>query len=304
MRHARENPRDSREEPPLSLRALKQPGPVAARRFESVCAPLEELEIVLEPGLSLNEAIARPLMAAGWEGGSVHFEDGFLAPFHFVMPAAAPDATHAAWYSQTHSPEGEARIEQANVTFGFRDGAPFTHCHAIWRTADGVRGGGHILPLETKVSRPIRARAWGSRQARIAARPDPETNFTLFTPEADASGPQGGRRLILARLRPNVEIGAALADVCRAHGVERARVVGSLGSIIGATFEEGPDLADYATEFLVLDGTVAPDESGNLQSRLNIAIVGLSGTLREGWLAQGRNSVCITCEFALEADAA
>lgn len=288
----------------MSLRALKQPGPAAARRFESVCTGLEEMDITLEPGLSLNEAIARPLLAAGWTGGSVCFTDGWLAPFHFVMPAPAPDETHAAWYSQTHSPDGEALIEQANITFGFRDGGPFTHCHATWRTADGVRGGGHILPLETQVSRPITARAFGSRTARIAARPDAETNFTLFTPESDAPAPESGRRLILARLRPNVEIGAALADVCRAHGVSRARVRGSLGSIIGAEFEDGPVLADYATEFLVLDGTVAPDETGDLRTRLKIAIVGLSGTLREGWLAQGRNPVCITCEFALEVDAA
>lgn len=288
----------------MGIRALQQPGPPAAHRIESLAAPLVTLDFVLEAGLTLNEAIARPLQAAGLTAATVSFSDGTLAPFHYVMPAPSPDPDHAAWYSRTYSPPGEVEIEQANVTFGSRDGAPFTHCHAIWRTADGVRAGGHILPLETRIARPIAAKAWGTRDARIVARPDAETNFTLFTPEADAPPVASTvRPLLLARLRPNIEVGAALEDLCRSHGITRARVRGSLGSLIGAVFDDAEALEDPATEFLVLDGFVAPDADGRLESRLKIAIVGLSGALREGWLTRGRNAVCITCEFALEAEA-
>ncbi|GGF62031.1 DUF296 domain-containing protein [Azorhizobium oxalatiphilum] len=289
----------------MGNRTLVQPGPVAPERIESVIAPLEELDFVLEAGLTLNEAVARPLQAAGLTAAAVQFEGGTLSPFHYVMPAPSSDPAHAAWYSQTYAPEGETLIEQANVTFGFRDGAPFTHCHAFWRLPDGTRGAGHILPLETRIAQPTRARAWGTRHAQIAVRPDAETNFSLFTPEClETAASDDGRLLVLARLRPNIEIGAALEEVCRRHGLARARVRGSLGSIVGAVFDDAPELVDPATEFLVQEGHVAPDESGALKARLKIGIVGLSGAVREGWLTQGRNMVCITCEFALEGEAA
>lgn len=290
---------------PVGNRTLLQPGPIAASRIESVIAPLEEVAFTLEPGLSLNEAIARPLQAAGLTAAAVQFEGGTLSPFRYVIPAAATDAVHAAWYSETFAPEGATVIERANVTFGFRDGAPFTHCHAFWRLPDGRRGAGHILPLETRIASPIKAKAWGTRAARIVVRPDAETNFSLFTPESvNAPGLDTGRRLILARLRPNIELGTALEDICRRHGLARARVRASLGSIVGAVFDDAPELEDPATEFLVLDGDVAPDAAGELKARLRIGIVGLSGGLREGWLTPGRNMVCITCEFALEGEAA
>lgn len=284
------------------MRQLKQPGPVARDRIESLAAPLETLDFMLQPGLSLNEAIAVPLGAAGFTAAAVSFFDGALAPFEYVMPAPSPDADHAAWYSAKHTPPGETRIIAANVTFGSRDGGPFIHCHAIWNTADGALAGGHILPVESIVSRPTPARAWGTKAAKIIARLDPETNFTLFTPEADPAPASGeDNRLLLARIRPNIDICAALEEVCRRHNVRHARVRGSLGSLVGAEFSDAPLLEDPATEFLVRDGTVAPGPSGELEARLRIAIVGMSGALREGWLVRGRNGVCITCEFALEA---
>lgn len=284
------------------MRQLKQPGPVADNRIESVAAPLETLDFMLQPGLSLNEAIARPLAAAGFTAAAVSFTDGALAPFEYVMPAPSPDPDHAAWYSAKFTPPGETVITTANVTFGSRDGGPFIHCHAIWRTADGELAGGHILPMESVVSRATPARAWGTKAATIVARPDPETNFTLFTPEAaPAPGPDGQQTLLLARLRPNIDICSALEELCRRHGVRHAQVRGSLGSLVGATFTDAPPLDDPATEFLVREGIVAPGPSGELEARLRIAIVGMSGALREGWLTRGDNGVCITCEFALEA---
>ncbi len=285
------------------MRQLKQPGPAAAHRIESVRVPLEVLDFVLEPGLTLNEAVARPLSAAGITAAAVSFTDGALAPFRYVMPAPSPDLDHAAWYSDTHAPEGETRIAAATLTFGSRDRAPFIHCHAVWDDAEGRRAGGHILPHDSIVARPIQARAWGTRAARIAARLDPETNFTLFAPEAPAvthppaSGPG---HLLLARLRPNIDVCTALEDLCRQHNVRHARIRGSLGSLVGAVFEDAEPLQDPATEFLVREGHVAPGPSGDLEAHLRIAIVGLSGALREGWLTRGANAVCITCEFALE----
>ncbi len=191
---------ERREEPPVSLRALKQPGPAAARRFESVCTGLERNGHHPRTRSQPQQAIARPLLAAGWTGGSVCFTDGWLAPFHFVMPAPGrtkpmPPGTANPFAGR----RGADRAGQHHLRISRRGPLHPLPCHMA--TADGVRGGGHILPLETQVSRPITARAFGSRTARIAARPDAEPISTLFTPESDAPAPESGRRLILARLR-------------------------------------------------------------------------------------------------------
>ena len=43
-------------------------------------------------------------------------------------------------------PAGVTRLSAGAMTLGRRDGAPFFHCHALWREADGTLSGGHILP--------------------------------------------------------------------------------------------------------------------------------------------------------------
>ena len=144
------------------------------------------------------------------------------------MPGPPQDTDHVAWFSAPRAAPG-SRIEVANATLGWRDGAPFVHCHAVWIEADGSRRGGHILPDETIVADGAKVQAWGI-EARIAAEPDAETNFTLFhpVPEGEAGS------FVTARVRPNQDIGAALSALCGRHGFGRAAVLGSVGSLIGA----------------------------------------------------------------------
>ncbi|RYJ02303.1 MAG: DUF296 domain-containing protein [Acetobacteraceae bacterium] len=274
-----------------------QPGPRQEPRVVSQLGTVQPLEFVLEPGLSLLDAVARPLRLAGFTSAVLELAGGAFGPFAYVLPAAAPDAMHAAWYSAPRTPSGGARLERGCVTFGQRtsqDGfEDWLHCHAVWQEAAGRRGG-HILPEESRVAAPITARAWGLGGMGFRVAADPETNFALFAPIAQPVRP-GGRRAIALRIRPDEDLPKALAAACRDHGFNRAILRGSLGSLDGACFANGGKVPDYATEFLVTQGRVGPDGV-----TLSILLADMAGQLHEGQLQAGQNPVCITFEGILE----
>lgn len=286
----------------VSRRRLIQPGPPAVERIESLVGSSRHLRFQLTPGLTLNDAVAAPLLAAGLEGATLRLQGGALAPFRYCMPALSPDATHAAWYSAPFAPEGETRLETATVTFGRRDGEPFIHCHALWREADGLARGGHILPYDTVVATPIEAVAWGAPDMAIRAVADEETNFTLFQPVALEGAAKGASppRLIFARIRPNEDLCEAIAALCERHGLAGARVRGSVGSLIQPRFLDGRRVADIATEVLIEDGTATKQVGGAWQVDLDVALVDTSGTAYRGRLTPGDNPVCITFEIVIE----
>lgn len=280
------------------VRHLKQPGPPAPERVESAVGRCATLDFTLEPGRTLHAAVTTPLLAAGFNAAQVEMSGGAFGPFTYVMPAAAHDDAHAAWYSAPVTPAGESRIEAGCITFGRKEGAPLLHCHAVWREADGSRHGGHVMPQDTVVAAPVTARAYGTADVATLATFDPETRFILFAPRA-LRAPEAGPRIAFARVRPNTDIGAALVELCRRHGFAAGRVRGSVGSLIGARFADGSSVADHATELFVRDGRIAPDRQGHLAATLDIALVGLSGVLAEGRIA-GDHPVCITFELAVE----
>ncbi|HEX5326079.1 MAG TPA: DUF296 domain-containing protein [Acetobacteraceae bacterium] len=277
------------------MRRLRQPGPAAPERIESVACHGRAIEFMLEPGLSLNEALTRPLIAAGMRSGSLSFAGGAFGPFSYVTPGPPRDAQHVAYFSDPRSP-GEARVEIANATFGWRDGVPFVHCHGAWIEPDGSRSGGHVLPHETVIAEGSRVRAWGVADVTIRAEPDPETNFTLFHPVA-TDAPTPSARFVVARICPNEEIGAALSELCRRHGLAQAIVRGSLGSLIGARFADGGEVTDHATEVLVRSGRCGPGSD----AELDMVVVDMQGMVHDGRLQAGENAVCITFELMIEA---
>lgn len=283
----------------MSERRLQQPGPVAEARFESFEGPGSRFEFMLEPGLSMNEAIARPLLAENIRAAAVTIEGGAFAPLHYLMPALSTDGIHAAWYSDRYSPSGAVRLENGNVTFGEREGAPFIHCHAIWTESGNHRRAGHILPHETIVGDPIRAIAWGVGNISMISEPDAETGFTLFHPVETGDIVKGlaGARLLMARVGPNEDIVEALEAICRRHGVSKAILRGSIGSLIGARYMDGTGVDDIATEVFVRQGVVTADASA---TRLEIAMVDTQGVITTGDLKRSENPVCITFELCLE----
>lgn len=305
------------------MRRLVQPGPEQSPRIVAVAALGAGVSFSLQPGRSLNEALTGPMRAAGLRSGQMEFSGCLLGPFHYVIPAVAPDAGHVAYFSATRSPPGWVRVEHACATFGWRDGAPFVHCHAVWTDAAGNRACGHVLPRETMVAAPAAVRGWGFADTEIRAEPDPETNFPLFAPvripEPAPPGPRlitGGvappapvvapparrpgqpvptQRMISARVRPNVEIHEALRDICRTYRAPAVRLRGSLGSLVCPRFSDGRVVDSIATEVLVLAGTATPDAA-----ELRVALVGMDGVPHEGILAHGENPVCITFELLFQ----
>lgn len=277
------------------MRRLVQPGPPHPERIDGFGTRLHRLRYRLEVGKTLTEAATAPLVAAGLVGATLRFTGGGLAPFRYVMPGPADDASHVAYFSAPRAPAGESRIEQANLTFGWADGVPALHCHATWIEPDGSRRGGHILPNESVVATSAEVEAWGSTDIRIATAPDPETNFTLFQP----TGPSlADAEAVIARIKPNQDIVLAVEAIARRFGLPQARVRGSLGSLVGACFTDGRTVGDHATEVLVRQGAVRDG-----QAVLDLLVVDMHGQVHAGTLARGANAVCITFDLVLEAAA-
>jgi predicted DNA-binding protein with PD1-like motif len=279
------------------MRHLAQPGPAPAERIESFSGNGQEISFLLEPGLSLNQALTRRLVTAGMQSAALIFAGGVLSPFVYVVPAQPRDRRHVAYFSEPRAP-GRSVVEIATATFGWRDGEPFVHCHGAWTEPGGQRRGGHMMPHETFVHTAVEVRAWASMDIRIAAEADAETNFSLFRP-LPRTGAGGG--FIVARIRPNQDICLALEEICCRHGVGRAVVRGSLGSLIGACFTDGRVVQDHATEVLVRSGRVGTNADGELRAELDMLVVDMQGVVHEGRLIRGENPVCITFELMLEA---
>jgi predicted DNA-binding protein with PD1-like motif len=285
-------------------RRVLQLGPAPAERVQWVAGNARPLEFTLEPGLNFIEAIRRPLSQAGGESAVLTLEGGAFGPFTYVVPARAPTPEHAAFYSEFHRPPGISRLEDAAVTFGRRDGGAFLHCHGVWTGADGIRRGGHVIPDQTTVAEPIRAKAWVLDGMAFEAQPDPETNFTLFGPVSGAAFSSPSGRFFAARFRPNQDICGALEEFCRSRGIVAAALRGGVASTIGAIFENGAVVDSFATELLIRSGSIVPDADGAPMAVLDVALVDHRGDLAEGRLTRGANPVLMTLEVVIEALAA
>lgn len=278
-----------------SPRRITQPGPPAAVRIESAIGHLRELSFAVTPGLSLVDAVAEHFAAAGIRGGAVDLAGLHLAPFDYVIPSRSPDADHVAFYSETRSEPDGVRVESGTATFGFRDGAPFLHAHALWRSASGMAAG-HILPLDTRIGTTSAVRAWGIAEAEMRATPDAETNFTLFGPVQ--LGAETGR-CVLGRLRPNEDLVHGIEALCQRHGAARATVLSGVGSTIGSLLESGACIRTTPTEFFVSRGVVTPDAEGNARAEIELVVVDETGTIIDGGVVRGMNPVLICAEIVL-----
>src|SRR5919107_443141 len=103
------------------MRHIAHPGPASLERTADVAGTPVPLRFVLAPGNTVDSAIAQGFAAVGCVGGYVTLRGGTCDPFRFVMPAASPDADHAAWYSATFEPAGGVEIRRADAIVGIRD---------------------------------------------------------------------------------------------------------------------------------------------------------------------------------------
>jgi hypothetical protein len=282
-------------------RSIRQPGPPAAERAMVVPVGTRRFDMMLPAGVRLLDALA-VLLRDGAESACLTLTGGAFGPFGYVIPALSPDASRAAFYSETFRLVGGSRLGIGALTLGWRDGLAFFHCHALWTETTGRPGCGHVLPDETFIASPIRARGVAIAGARFEVTPDPETGFSLFMPKATGTTPPEGARAGLAiRLCPNQDLTEALEDAGRRAGFVRAVVQGGVASIIGARFVDAPPIEPFATEMLVTRGDVRC--AAGPASELDIAIVDLHGTIGHGRLVAGDNPVLMTFEGVLESAA-
>ena len=283
-------------------RFIRQPGPPALVRATLMPAGMVALDLTLPAGPRLLDALAEMMAARGIESACLSLSGGAFGPFAYVMPSAAVDSAHAAYYSDIYRPQGASQLETAALTLGWRDGAAWFHCHALWREADGTTGCGHVLPPETFVGAPVRVQGAGMIGARFEVRDDPETGFSLLMPEATGTPIPPGSKLALAiRLAPNQDLTGALEQAgCRA-GFRRAILHGGVASLIGVRFADAPDIEGYATEVLVRRGLVRCVPDAGAASEIEVSVVDYLGSIGTGRLVAGDNPVLMTFEGLLEA---
>lgn len=285
----------------MAQRTIQHPGPVGPQRVDAVPVALRHVDLLLQPGQTLLQALVAAL-PAGTRSAVLTLGGGALFPFAYVMPALAKTAEHAVYFSDRFDAPVPVQLQQACVTFGQRDGEPWLHCHARWAAADGTPHCGHVLPDEALLASPMPATAWLLDGAAFEVVPDAETRFTLFRPQAAEDAGAAIGRAVALRLAPNEDVCTALEAVCHQQGWRGATVRGGVGSTVGAAFDDGRRVEPFVTEVLIHHGRVQPGAGGALQADIDVSLVDYTGGLASGRLARGANPVLVTFELVLEAD--
>lgn len=283
----------------LPPRFIQQPGPVHPERIVATPCKGRSFHLVLEPGLTLLEAVRRGFAAEGFTSGVVEMADIRLGPFAYVMPGLSTTGENAAFYSDVFRPSGITRVEHGAMTFGMRDGAPFYHCHGLWVEADGTRSGGHMMPDATIVEERATVKAFGLDGAAFVAEADPEINFKVFGPVVAPANDGGTCRAVALRPRPNQDFHEVIAKVCADHGFRGARLRGGVGSTIGVVFDDGRVMENFATELYIESGAVKA-VAGGFAIDIDVGMIDYTGQIARGRLQRGANPVLMTFELVVE----
>ncbi|MDS9469464.1 DUF296 domain-containing protein [Paracoccus sp. MBLB3053] len=267
---------------------MKHPGPRAIERVIARPAALQRICGVLKAGQSVIAAVGELFAEKGLKGGVVFLSGVTCAPIRYVLPALSTDGLHAAWYSQIHSPDGRWRLASATASVGWKEGAPFLHCHGIW-SGSGETAMGHLLPSDSVIAEDCHVSGFGAPAAWFEALPDAETAFTLFTPLGGEDG-----NSLLVRILPGEDVVTAIENVAAAHGILNAGLH-AVGSIDHIRFAEGHRMDCLATE---LHFKGAELRAG--KAHIGIEVVDIHGNIARGTLLRGENPVGVTLELVIE----
>ncbi|KQW54294.1 hypothetical protein ASC92_19840 [Variovorax sp. Root411] len=256
--------------------------------------------VALAPGATLIDALAAMLDRFGVSSAVATLHGGGFDPFVYYMPALSPTPAHAVYFSGRHEPKGLVRLESAGVTIGRRDQQPWLHCHGIWRDAAGHRLGGHVVPNEALIAEPVEASMWFLKGAAFEVTPSPETAFSLFEPKATGEGASYSKGAFALAVRANEDLCTALEQECRARGISNAQIRGGVGSLIGASFDDGRVVEPFVTEVFIREGKVSANAANELEAQIDVALVDHLGGLSEGRLQRGDNPVLVTFELVIE----
>lgn len=169
------------------VRTLVHPGSVDPIRIRSLHSQRgRHIRLMLQPGLSLFDALVAPLAAMGIQNASTTILGGAFSRLHYCV--APPDpAGHAIVAYTAPIDTGKTFMIFGNATLGkSAQGAPLVHCHAAIRTATGLVKGGHILTGQSIVGAqaiPVLVTSLDDFELRVLY--DPETNIFLLQPHQE-----------------------------------------------------------------------------------------------------------------------
>lgn len=145
--------------------------------------------------------------------------------------------------------------------------------------------------------------------ARPKAAPAPIHALGDDRPGTLATMVERGRygRMVLARIRPNVDLVAGVERVCAAHAITHAVVRSAVGSLVDAAlgYGEGDSMTLVTVEgpgieILTLGGEIRPDENGKPVAVLRGTISDSDAAVYGGEFVRGGNPICITLEIVLQ----
>jgi len=284
------------------MRSIQHPGTPDSQRLFAVETRAIPVQTYLSSGQTLLSAVTSVAESFGLKSGAFALDGGSFTSFSYVMPALSKSPEHAVYFSETFHVPGTVALERATVTYGVRDGQPWLHCHALWVEPSGRRHCGHLLPDQIQVLTPIHLTGMGLDGAAFTVSSDAETNFSLFMPLRSTSELDKSVATFSAfaiRLAPNVDFCTALEIFCAEHHIQQARIVGGVGSTVGAFFQDGRVVEPFVTELLIRSGRIVKGSDGYPQAELDIAMVDYKGGIAEGRLAKGANPILVTAELVI-----
>jgi predicted DNA-binding protein with PD1-like motif len=170
-------------------RTLIHPGPFNPVRIQSRHSERgRHIRLALQPGLSLFDALVKPLAGIGVKNASTTILGGFFTELQYCVAPPDPSRKAVIAYTQPiHA--GRAFMIFGNATLG-KDvhGKPLVHCHAAIRTEGGQTKGGHILTESSIVGpEPISVLVTSLDGFELRVTFDPETNIPLLLPHEETS---------------------------------------------------------------------------------------------------------------------
>jgi predicted DNA-binding protein with PD1-like motif len=261
----------------------------------------------LRRGLSILDALWRPLESVGRAAGKAEIAGGTCDRLRYVIPARCTDGSRVATFSDPIEADAPVTVVLASATLGLREGRQWMHCHALWVDAAGIVRAGHLLP-ETTIGAP---EPWSVVDAvsgvRLVSETDVESGLPVFEHHGEGVGlmarEHSDRQLLLARIKPNEDVVQAVEKLCLSEGLTSCLVRASVGSLVGAQLRVGERIvavAGPAVEVVALVGRVSTDVRGVPTARLTATLVDEAGQVYGGELVSGANLVAITYELCLE----
>ncbi len=167
------------------MRTVTHPGaPLQPRRLHRWAEPGPVLRVVVPVGADLLTTLHATLRAEGVHSAAVVLLGGTVQRLSFYTGRPLEAGERVATFNGPHEIACPAVLLGANATFGIAaDGAPQTHCHALFVDRDGAVRGGHLQEGGT-IAGPggIAMLATGLRGAGFRVSHDSETNFPIFHP--------------------------------------------------------------------------------------------------------------------------